>query len=519
MLFMRAIGNEYTLLDRTIFSIPELSIHKGDRIGLVGRNGEGKSLLLHYLMGELEEKPNIKWWVEVDWMKQLHSVEHDQLSGGEKTIQQLEQVFETRHPLLFLDEPTNNLDWQQIEKLESQLVNYEGAYVIVSHDRKLLDRTCQKVWELEAGQLNVFEGNYSFYAKEKELERLTQQKKYEQYVEEKKRIKERIRKKNDQTKQMRKPPKRMGRSEWQLGKNKAASKQKKVERVGKTLERRLDRLEKVEKPFEWDKVKMSQAQALPVSRRFLVSLEKELIYAGERKLFEVRQATIPTGSKLAIVGGNGAGKTTLIDHLLFKKKLHEEIEVAYFNQDLTSLPLDLSVYQYVSESSPLKESEIRIILGRLNFIEEDMNKKISVLSGGERVKLALARLMTRKAHLLILDEPTNHLDLEAIQSLESLINDYPGTVLFVSHDRTFVERTANHLWMIEDGELIDFEGSLHEWNQPKPKAVEEYDDMMLQNKLTEIISRLSLLAPQEDKSSLEEEYAETLRKLKESRSK
>ncbi|WP_254854092.1 ribosomal protection-like ABC-F family protein [Halobacillus salinus] len=514
---MRATEVEYTLRDRMIFSIQDLSIHKGDRIGLVGRNGEGKTLLLEYLMGKLEEEPNTDWWVEASLMEQLPTGKENGLSGGEKTLQQLDRMFEERTPLVFLDEPTNNLDWRQIEKLEQKLVAEFSTYVIVSHDRAFLDRTCDKIWELEGGRLTSFDGNYTFYEETKKQQRLEKQKKYEQYVQEKKRLEERARKKNDQSKHMRKPPKRMGNSEARLGKNKAASKQKKVERVSKTLERRIDRLEKVEKPFDWSQVKMTHQHAQPVARRTIASLRDESVYAGEKKLFDIPHAVIPTGAKLALIGGNGTGKTTLIQYLMREKGWDDKMDVAYFHQDLASLPLEKTVYEYAGERSPLEESQVRTILGRLNFFEEDMNKRIQVLSGGERVKLAIARLLTRMAHLLVLDEPTNHLDLGAIEALETLMVEYPGTILFVSHDRTFVERIADRLWIIDQGQLTDFDGTLKEWQQPKPKKAEEYDAMVLESRLTEIVSRLSLPSPHEDKAELEQEYQEILRKLNERR--
>ncbi|MCA0969723.1 ATP-binding cassette domain-containing protein [Halobacillus litoralis] len=515
MLMMKGSNIEYSIADRTIFSIPELSIHSGDRIGLIGKNGQGKTLLLRYLLNQLDDEPQVQWWTEVSWMEQLSGEGDPKKSGGEKTLADLERLFEASSPLLFLDEPTNNLDWTHIDQLEERMAAHKGAYVIVSHDRQLLDNVCDRIWELEDGELTSYDGNYSFYEQAKEQERQQQQQKYEQYVNEKKRLEERVRKKNEQSKQMRKPPKRMGNSEWQLGKNKAATKQGKVERVSKTLERRLNRLDKVEKPFEWDQVKMNHSLAQTLSSKTVMSWRDTTVYAGDKLLFHIEQAEIPTGSKLALIGDNGSGKTTWIQNLM--RDAASSLDIAYFNQDLTTMPLDTTVLEYVGEGSPLKESDIRIVLGRLRFFADDMNKQVRMLSGGERVKLALARLLTRQSHLLILDEPTNHLDLEAIQSLESLITDYPGTILFVSHDRTFVERTADQLWVIEKGELDHFRGTLQEWREPKPKEADEFDRMKLQNKLTEIISRLSLLAPHEDKTDLENEYHDTLKKLRDTK--
>ncbi|MBA2174618.1 ABC-F family ATP-binding cassette domain-containing protein [Halobacillus locisalis] len=519
MLLMKAINIDYSIADRTLLKIPELSIHKGDRIGLVGKNGQGKTLLLHYLLGELEGSPQVDWWTQVSWLKQLEGRKDKGKSGGEQTLERLDQIFKENHPLLFLDEPTNNLDWNHIEQLEHQLSTHEGAYVVVSHDRMLLDHVCDQIWELDQGKLTVYNGDYSFYEHAKEQEKRQQQKKYEQYIQEKKRLEERARQKNDQSKKMRKPPKRMGNSEWQLGKNKAATKQGKVERVSKTLEQRLQRLEKVEKPFEWHQVNMGDGQTEEVHSKVLAILKDEIVQAGHKRLFQIDHATIETSKKIALIGANGSGKTTLVHHMLNKKDslFKKGIEIGYFNQNVESLPEEEGVYHFVSKDSPLQESTIRMILARLSFNEEDMNKRIAVLSGGERVKLALARLLTRKAHMLILDEPTNHLDIEAAKALEELVRAYPGTILFVSHDRTFVDRTADHLWVVENQELTHFSGTLKEWQEPKPRQTDEYDQLTLQNRLTELISRISVLSPGEDKEELERQYQVTLQQLKESK--
>ncbi|WLR47669.1 ATP-binding cassette domain-containing protein [Halobacillus litoralis] len=428
MLNMHAVNIQYQIGSRDILDIKELRIHEGDRIGLVGRNGEGKSLLLQYLLGELDVDPQVEWHTSYAWLKQMNEEEWktSSMSGGEKTLARLEQVFEKGHSLLFLDEPTNNLDWEHIESLEEDLLHHKGAYILVSHDRMLLNRCCNKIWELEQGEITEYHGDYDFYEAQKELERKQKYEKHEQYVKEKKRIEERIRQKQSQSKGMRKPPKRMGSSEWQLGKNKAAAHQKKVERVGKTLERRLDRLEKTEKPMEWDQVKMEFSKLNPSSKKVLGTVGETEVQAGSKFLFTSPKLSLKNGAKTAFIGGNGTGKSTFIQHLLRTTEwLSPGVEVGYFHQTLEDLPLEKKVYDYASAGSLLSETTIRIILARLRFFADDMNKTIAQLSGGERVKLSLAKLIASGATFLLLDEPTNHLDLEAIQALERLICDFP----------------------------------------------------------------------------------------------
>ncbi|WP_226576620.1 ribosomal protection-like ABC-F family protein [Halobacillus litoralis] len=521
MLMLKAANIKYEIGERSLLNIKEIKIHEGEKIGLAGKNGVGKSLLIRYLLGDIDGSRNVERYTSCGWMKQLNEGSDATLSGGEKTLAELEDLFAEKQELLFLDEPTNNLDWIRIEELEDQLLRHSGAYVIVSHDRKFLDRTCNKIWELDQGKISIYNGNYTFYEQQKARELKQQYEKHGNYIQEKKRLEKRILQKRAQSKGMRKPPKRMGSSEWQLGKNKAAAHQKKVERVSKTLENRLNHIEKVEKPMEWDHVKMEYPAMhdKPFKGR-IVQLGEEAITAGERFLFRTSNQTLKAGSKTALIGENGSGKSTLIGELLRRDDwLRKQNDVGYFHQALEDLPLTSKLYDYVSKGSPLSESTIRIILARLKFFEEDMNKIIAQLSGGERVKASLARLLVSNTSILILDEPTNHLDIEAIQALEQLINDYPGTVLFVTHDRMFIERTADHLWIIEKEEFKEFQGTWIEWqeyvnNPPKAAVDEAYNRMTLETKLTELISRISAPGPKQNLEELNKEYEETLSKLK-----
>ncbi|MGP4076501.1 ribosomal protection-like ABC-F family protein [Halobacillus sp. K22] len=521
MLLMKAKNINYSIGERTLLDIKELAIHEGEKIGLVGRNGQGKTMLLRYLAGELDVSPQVKWHTAYDRLDQIHEeTKEERQSGGERTLAKLDAIFQDAARLLFLDEPTNDLDWSRVEALEERLQKHPGACVIVSHDRTLLDRTCHKIWELEKGKLKVFNGNYSFYLQQKEQEREQQMEKHTQYLQEKKRIENRREQKRIQSKGMRKPPRRMGNSEWQLGKNKAAARQKKVERSGKTLERRLERLERTDKPFEWDQVKLEMEHLDKIHNKYICQVREVSIKVGNKFLFHIDDVLLKTGSKTAFIGANGAGKSTFLQYLLAHQKdlFAKGVKTEYFHQNMGALPDEETVLNYVSKTSRLEESVIRIILARLRFYEQDIHKKIQVLSGGERVKLVLARMLVSEAQLLILDEPTNHLDVEAIEALEKLVQDYPGTILYVTHDRTFVEKTADQLWIIEQEKLNHFDGTWQEWQEAlhkSQKAEEEvYNLMTLETKLSELISRLSMPGVNEDRILLEKEYENTLELLK-----
>ncbi|MFD1017698.1 ribosomal protection-like ABC-F family protein [Thalassobacillus hwangdonensis] len=527
MQLLKAMNINYSIGDRHLLDIEELKVYEGDRIGLVGKNGQGKSLLIRYLMGETDVTPSTELSASVGWFRQLEEVEdYDRMSGGERTLKKLDQLFQKGHELLILDEPTNNLDWKKIEQLEDRLRNHKGAYIVVSHDRVLLDEVCDTIWELDQGKLTIYNGNYTFYAEQKQLERQQQYDHHEKYVKEKRRLTNRMAAKRNQASGMRKAPSRMGNSEARLHKGKATEQQKKIERVSKVMENRLEKLEKVDKPFEWDAMKMEDFQVAQIHRK-LVLFGKDLqVNVNRKHLFHCPSLQLKNGTKTAFIGDNGTGKSTLIRHILQGKEeldLTTQARIGHFTQSLEHLPEEKTVYEYVSETSTMPQHIIRIVLGRLRFKEEEVMKKIEVLSGGERVKAALARLLVGNFNVLILDEPTNHLDLEAMEALEALVRDYPGTVLFVTHDRRFIDQTANQLWVLEDGRLTYYDGDLSEYQSYKeqPSAADEmeYDKMTLETKLTELVSRLSMPVSDQEKASLEEEYDKVLKQLNKLRNK
>ncbi|MBM7571417.1 ribosomal protection-like ABC-F family protein [Aquibacillus albus] len=523
MRFMHAQAINISIGDRVLLKADQLSIHQGHRIGLVGRNGQGKTLLIHSLLNKVSQPFMVEWQGTFAHFEQLNDQTQlpSYLSGGEKTMKKLAEVFASNADVLVLDEPTNNLDWTRISQLEAELLAHQGAMLIVSHDRALLDGLCTKIWELEEGNLEEFTGNYSYYEQQKALKREQQYLAYEQYLKEKNRLEARIKQKQDQAKGMRKPPARMSNSEWQLYKNKAAGKQKKVEQVSIRLQKRVEKLEKVDKPMEWDTVKMNQTHANPVHRKTVVMAKDIKKYIGNQLLFDVDYLKLKTGSKTAIIGDNGSGKTTLINELLSSidtVNISKQAKIGRFEQALETLPVNETIYDYVKKGSEYPQHIIRIILGRLHFSGEDVNKSIGVLSGGERVKLALAKLLVGGYNFLILDEPTNHLDLEALQAVETLMKDYEGTILFVSHDRRFVENTANHLWILKDKTVEMFDGTLLEYSLASKQETQITDQIeekiKLETRLTELIGRLSLNDPKEDKFALENAYQETLLALK-----
>lgn len=521
MLLFHATQVKCSIKDRVIFDIPEINIYKGNRIGLVGKNGAGKSLLFKGLLGEFEidSVAEIMWYGTQAYVQQIDATyANTGLSGGEQTRKRLEEAFALAPHVLLLDEPTNHLDWQRIEELERKLKHFEGAFVIVSHDRALLDEVCNEIWELENGKLSFFQGNYSFYEEEKRRQWNQQVVAYENYDKEKRRLLKRYRDKQDQSKGMNKAPSRMGNSEWQLYKNKAAAKRGKIERVSKVLRERLERLEDVRKPIEPEQIILAYHSFTEVHRKHVLMTPELTQIFSKKKLYTTPSLSLKNGSKTAIIGANGSGKTTLLKQIFSYPHVDiaKNVKVGLFEQQLESIPEDVSALEYVSAESTMEPLTIRTVLSRLRLKEDEILKKIGELSGGERVKVAFAKLMSADYNLLVLDEPTNHLDVEAIEALEELLIAYPGTILFTSHDRRFVEKIADHLWIFHEAKVEPFTGSKQEWNESKnlQKQPNLEEKLILETRLTELISRISMPSPKDDVVKLDQEYQEVLKKLR-----
>lgn len=531
MLLLRARNIQYSIGDRSILDIPELSIFESERIGLVGKNGAGKSTLLHLLSGEGNEPGiRIERFTEIAHVKQLEEDEEQKddpnwktLSGGERTVRKLDNAFAQKPGLLFLDEPTNNLDWKHIESLEQTLDNYKGALILVSHDRALLDQACEKIWELDEGKITVYKGNFTDYRKQKKIETDQAWEAYDTYTKEKKRLIEAQLKKVRQSQNMHKPPRRMGRSEWTLYKNKAAAKQKKVERVSKTLSARIERMEnnRVEKPFEFADIKMEMDVLSPVYRKHVIKGEKLSKSYGGRRLYTIPSFHVTTGSNTALLGDNATGKTSLFRQILNREEgidITSSAKIGVFEQNVESLDGDKTILETVQEGSIMPKHVVRIILGRLRFPEEDVHKRIAVLSGGERARVVFAKLLSGDYNVLMFDEPTNHLDVETVEALEELFIQYPGTILFISHDRRFVERVADQLLFLHDGTLTMFQGTYEKWKQSMNEVATNDDKeqtiMRLENRLNELIGKLSVPQPTDDPVQLDEEYKEVLKALR-----
>ena len=517
--------------ERKILEFEKLNVYEGDHIGIVGGNGVGKTTLLNILSGELiPDEGSVIREVPVSYFKQFRDraeqvdlqkcrklgltgkLSREHLSGGEMTRLGL-AAMNKDSLLTFADEPTANLDADGVE-LCCQMLEQCSTLLLISHDRAVLNRLCTRIVEVRDGCLYFYTGNFAAYHEQREQAFKRQEFEYQQYRSEKSQLEKAARQRSQASKSVRKAPSRMGNSEARLHKREAGEKMEKLDNARKAILSRLEQLEVKEKPREMAQVRIDFSLTDPPANREIVMGDHITFNYGKKLIFENASFSLPKGSKTALIGPNGAGKTTLMELIWSGAtgiRLVPKAKIGYFKQNLDTLDLSKTVLENVMETSVQSEKTMRGILARLLIRREDVFKKVSVLSGGERVKLAFAKLFGSPANLLLLDEPTNFLDMPAIEALQQMVEDYEGTVLFVSHDRTFLEECATRILRIEDRKLISFDGNLTEWEkkQMESKSEKKMDKLLLELRLADVISRLSTPNCQ-NKEELEKEFEQLI---------
>ena len=532
---------------RQLLDLDHLSVYDGEKIGLIGENGAGKTTLLRLLSGETEadegtvRRPGSLAFIRQqgkedgeadDQMQALFRVRsrRDGLSGGEMTRGRIAAALSARPQLLFADEPTTDLDEEGLALLRKQLRAFPGALVLVSHDRSLLRLLCRRIWYLEDGKITDFPGGYDAFMEERRRQRDRQQFEYDQYRAEQKRLKESVLRMAEKASSVRKAPSRMGNSEARLHKREWTDSVLQLSHAKRTLQNRMEHLEAKEKPRNLPDIRMKLGVSSPVEAGVVLRVQCERLAAGKTELLSRTTFSLPTGSRTALLGANGCGKTTLLRVLTGqggapvcfdgKIQFNPAAGIAWFDQHHEkTLDPEKTVLENVMDVSVHPESLARTVLIRLNFRRDDVFKPVSVLSGGERAKVALARLLLMDCNLLLLDEPTNHLDLFTLEELERLLADYGGTILFVSHDEEFVRKTATRIVRFDRRKLVSFEGTLDEMKNASRRDTSAEELRLavsaLEMRMAALAARMSAPKKGDRPDQLQAEYLEIAEKLHE----
>lgn len=374
---------------------------------------------------------------EEDFEKQVNT-----LSGGQKTRVSLGKLLLSHPDLILLDEPTNHLDMNSIAWLETFLLNYDGAVLVVAHDRYFLNRIATKIIEIDAGEVTVFQGNYSDYAAKKAQLR---EARMNAWLNQQREIKH---------------------QEEVIAKLKFFNREKSIRRA-ESREKLLDKMEVLEKPTEVRSEMHITLEPKITSGNDVLTVEHLAKAFGSLNLFSDLNFSIKRGERVALIGNNGTGKTTILkilNGLLDADKgsftLGAKVQIGYYDQEHHVLHPEKTLFEEISDAYPdLDNTTIRSTLAAFLFTGDDVFKRISDLSGGERGRVSLAKLMLSEANFLILDEPTNHLDIVSKEILEQALNRYTGTVLYVSHDRYFINTTATRILDLTGGTLVNYIGN------------------------------------------------------------
>ena len=391
-------------------------------------------------------------FTEEDFTKQVAT-----LSGGQKTRVALGKLLISKPDILLLDEPTNHLDMESIAWLETYLLNYPGAVFIVSHDRYFLDKVVTKVIEIDAGQVRMYVGNYSAYAEKKAQLRDAQ---YKAYLNQQREIKH---------------------QEAVIVKLKSFNREKSIKRA-ESREKMLNKIQRIDKPVEVQSQMRLSLEPRVVSGNDVLTVEDLAKSFPQQKLFSNISFQIKRGERVALIGNNGTGKTTmlkilngLLDADAGSFSLGAKVQIGYYDQEHHVLHAEKTIFEEISDTYPtLTETQIRNMLAAFLFTGDDVFKVISSLSGGERGRVSLAKLMLSEANFLILDEPTNHLDIASKEILEEALNSYTGTVLYVSHDRYFINQTATRILDLTNQSVVNYIGDYDYYLEKKEELTEKY---------------------------------------------
>lgn len=516
----------FEIKDLIVFEDVNIRVHQGDIIGVIGKNGAGKSSLLQFIKNDfVPAKGHIQWLQQnlkialVEQETELYSWEEllpaeaalletwhipkrnfSQLSGGEKLIARLARGFSQEADLLLLDEPTNHLDEPSTELFIEQIKNYQDSIICVSHDRYFLDAVATKIWSIEDKKIIEHKGNYSSYMEVRKQKRLTQQREYEKQQRMIDDIETQMSELTSWSKKAHaQSTKKEGFKEHYRVKAKRMDAQVKSKR--KRLEKELEKAKAEPVKSEYA-VRFSIKAKNKVGKRFLEV--KNLTKAFDRRtLFENVNFTIQHGEKVSITGPNGSGKTTLLKVILGQESAKGEVwispsaKIGYLTQNVFDLPLEQTPEQLFYKETFEARAKVQNLMKNLGFMASQWTEPIRNMSMGERVKCKLMAYILEEKDVLILDEPTNHLDLPSREQLENTLVQYNGTLIIVSHDRYFLQKTTSSRLVISNHAI---QKQLNE--APVKRNNRDELRLKLETERQEVLGKLSFITPKDDMYSV-----------------
>ncbi len=562
--------------DTVILAGADLDIDRGDRVGLVGRNGSGKTTLANILAGCLAYDEGslltAREPINVGYLRQAEAepepyvnrldgqkgelgefrrlVSHlgmtkvqdwsrerwQNLSGGEKTKLALARVWASQPDLMILDEPTNHMDYQGTKYLISELKSYQGAALIISHDRYFLDQTVSQIAELDNGHIRIYKGNYSAYREVRRRDRVSRQHAYESQQKEQKKIEAAVTQLKSWSAKAHRESRRKGGGQMGM-KEYFRKKAKKRDQAVKSQLKRLEKMsrEQVERPEKERRIYFDLDARGKGARRLLEATQISKAY-GELVLFKDSAFYINRGEKIGILGPNGCGKTTLIKTILGEEIvdtgeifLSPAAGVAYVGQELPQGEKG-TLQELVANWTREQQKRTLQLLVQLGIPYDRLSVAMGELSRGERMKMAMGLAIMGECDLLILDEPTNHLDIYSREALEESLIQFPGTVMIISHDRYLLQEVCQHLLVFDDQKVSRIEGRLESYltkrpydkDSPECQRLAEPDNqeelLLLDTKIAWILSELNRVKPgTSDYIALDQEYIQLVRRKNELR--
>ncbi|MCR8849419.1 ABC-F type ribosomal protection protein [Rossellomorea sp. SC111] len=537
---MKLLNITYEVMEEKLFEEVNGSVQEGEVIGIIGNNGAGKTTLLQLITGERTPTEGQIQWLHhdvtitmVEQETETHSSEgmtitqakllekwqvpnHEfqQLSGGEKLKARLAKGFSQKADLLLLDEPTNHLDQESLKSLTKYIRDYKGTILLVSHDRYFLDEAVTKIWSIEGKKLIEHKGNYSSYMEARKQRRMTQQREYEKQQKMVERIESQMKELTSWSKKAHaESTKQEGYKEHYRVKAKRMDTQ--VKSKQKRLEKELERT-KVTEVEEEHNVRFSIQTTHKTGKRFLEMKNLKKSFEG-RTLFENANFTIQHGEKISILGPNGSGKTTLLKIFMGMEPSDGEVwmspsaNIGYLTQEVFDLPFDQTPGELFHKETFAERGKVQTLMKHLGFQTSHWQEPIRNMSMGERVKIKLMKYILEERDVLILDEPTNHLDLASREQLEDTLSQYNGTLIIVSHDRYFLEKTTDIKLVIENGTIRK------ELDEPASERDDKEEQRMkLETERQEVLGHLSFKAPgDEGYAELDRKFIELTKQINE----